>query len=132
MPDLLADYAGDNTLTNVGVNYKKAAPSSAFGTPTLGFYKLATTEDIHVNYADANSLFAKAVLALQEFCEMYMVGTPAAKNFVFVVNDNTFDKWDDTANTNANFSKAEAAVNAITGLSGATITQLTASGASIA
>jgi len=132
MPDLLADYAGDNTLTNVGVNYKKAAPASNFSTPTLGFYKMTVSEAIETGYAASNSLFAKAVLAMQEYCEMYMVGTPASSNFVFVVNDNTFDKWDDTANTTLNYSKIEAAVNAISGLSGATVTALTASGASIA
>jgi hypothetical protein len=112
-------------------NYK-VAPAMDFGTATLGFYKVVVAEAVHTNYADSGSLYQQAVNALQGHMELYGVGTPASNSFVIVVNENTVDKWDDTANTNADFSKAEASVNAITGLSSAAITALTASGASIA
>ena len=112
-------------------NYK-AAPAFDLGTATLGFYKVVVSEAIETNYANSASLYQQAVNALQGHMELYGVGTPASSSFVIVVNENTVDKWDDTDNTNADFSKAEASVNAITGLSSCAITALTASGASIA
>jgi len=116
-------------------NYK-VAPAMDFGTAPLGFYKVVCTENIETlggGYAASGSHYQQAVNALQGYMELYGVGTPDGTNgFVVVVNENTVDKWDDTSNSNANFSKAEAAVNAISGLSGCTITALTADGASIA
>ena len=112
-------------------NYK-AAPAFDLGTATLGFYSVTVNEAVETNYANSGSLYQQAVNALQGHMELYGVGTPASNAFVIVVNENTVDKWDDTLNSNANFSKAEATVNAITGLSGCAIAALSASGASIA
>ena len=114
--------------STVSVNWQKAAPSSNFGTRALAFYKVTST-GVHTNYADSNSLYAKAVRGIQITSEMYFLGTPASDNFVFAI---ATDNNNGQASDNANDQTIQDAVRAATGDSGATVTLLTVGGASIA
>lgn len=76
MPSLLG--------TTVAANYEKMSAQqtygvgeqfSNFGTRQLAFFKIALA-NVYVNYADANSLFSKAVRGLQLNGEVYYIGTP--------------------------------------------------------
>lgn len=112
-------------------NAKKVEVGFDHGTPELGFYKLVVSENLETlgsGYAASDSHFYKAVTVLQNWAELYGVGTPSGTaGFVFVVNANTFNPG-----SAASFADIETQVNAISGLSSAAITALSASGASIA
>ena len=112
-------------------NAKKVAPGFNHGTPSLGFYKLVVSENLETlggGYAASDSHWSKAVNVLQNWAELYGLGTPSGTaGFVFVVNANSFNPG-----SAASFADIEAQVDAISGLSSAAITALSASGASIA
>jgi hypothetical protein len=67
MPSLIG-----TTVTN---NYLKAAPSTQFSTRQLSVLNVAMA-DVFVGHALKNSLFSKAVRALQQTAEVYAVFTP--------------------------------------------------------
>lgn len=129
----------DLTGTTVAANYRKVSPSSQFGTRTLRFIKVVvsggSTPDLSSNYADSDSNFSKAVIAMQNYGETWMVGTPSSTAFVMVMSDDTAQDANADTNVTGGWGQAEAAVLAALGSwsSGVvTISNLTASGASIA
>ena len=67
MPSLVGNY--------VAANYLKAAPSTQFGTRQLTVLNIAIA-GVFVDHADANSLFSKAVRAVQQTAEVWAVFTP--------------------------------------------------------
>jgi len=67
MPSLLG--------TDVAANYLKTLPSTQFGTRQLSVLNIAI-DGVFVSHADANSLFSKAVRALQQTAEVWAVFTP--------------------------------------------------------
>jgi hypothetical protein len=93
MPSVIGD-AGYNGLGGPASNYLKAKPSTRFATRQLAFFTV-TISNVHVNYLNADSLYSRAIRAVQQNAEIYAVGLPAANDFVVVVAQ-------DTANDGAN------------------------------
>jgi hypothetical protein len=104
MPSVIGN-TGYNGLGGPASNYLKAKPSTRFATRQLAFFTV-TIADVHLNYLNANSLYSRAIRAVQQNAEIYAVGIPAANDFVVVVaqdtandGDNTDDGLNDMANT---------------------------------
>ena len=124
----MADLLG----TTVAANYRKASPSSMFGTPDLKFYSVSVA-NVHTNYANSNSLFFKCVNGVQRHNEVYFVGTPSSGAFVVAIRDNTSPDSANTGDTSPTVAeRMKADIEAANGSVTATVAVLTASGASIA
>jgi hypothetical protein len=135
MPSLLGTTVTANYLRVVGPSYTEsgqvrtyAGPFTNFGTRQLAFYKITST-GIHTGYTLSNSLFQKALNGVAITSELYFVGVPASDNVVFAI---AVDTDAGTTSDNANDQTIQAAVRAASGDGSATVTALTASGASIA
>jgi hypothetical protein len=91
MPSLVGNY--------VASNYLVAKPSTQFGTRQLSVLNIAI-DGVFVSHATANSLFSKAVRALQQTAEVWAVFTPVdAGTDSFNVIISTDSQWDgDSAN----------------------------------
>ena len=103
MPSVIGD-TGYNGLGGPASNYLKAKPSTRFATRQLAFFTV-TIADVHLNYLNANSLYSRAIRAVQQNAEIYAVGIPAANDFVVVVAQDTAndgDNTDDGLNSMAN------------------------------
>ena len=133
MPSLIGATLGDNSGVTITANYLKSAPGSQFGTRALAFYKVTST-GVATGYTASNSLFEKAVKGIQITSELYFVGTPASDNFVFAIASDTDAGQTGAAAYVANSAAQtiQAAVRLTTADGSATVTALTASGASIA
>lgn len=123
MPSVISSTVGSTT---VGANYLKASPSTRFSTRELSIISIAVA-NVHVNNADADSLFSKTVRALQQTAEVYAIGTPAAGAFQAIIATDT--QWDGTASAqqggaagNGSFDKLETAIAAGNGGVAATVT----------
>lgn len=109
----MADLYG----TTVAANARKIPGTDRLGSVgirELSFFNVALA-NIHVNYTNANSLFAKAVLGVQTGAEIFFVGTPDAGNVIVAVATDTSD---DSGNADASPTVAEqikANVDAYTG-----------------
>jgi hypothetical protein len=79
----------------VSANYLKAKPSTRFGTRQLAFFNVAIS-NVHVDYRDSDSLYSRAVRAIQVNAEIYAVGTPASDNFIVVVAQDTANDGENT------------------------------------
>jgi hypothetical protein len=78
------------------------------------------------SYSDSLSLFALAIRGIQQYAEIYYVGTPVATGFVIAVSDDT-DNDNDAANgniSNGGNGLIEAAVNAAIASGTATATTI--------
>jgi hypothetical protein len=129
-------------------NFEKALESSILGTRQLSFYKVeavhsaAAVDFTKANlagtgaYTTAASPFAKAVLALQGFVELYYIATPGTAGFSFAVAVDTANGAAVGTNVDGStFGAAEVAVKAAIGAdTSVTITALAvaADGLSIA
>jgi hypothetical protein len=146
MPSLIGSQVGGGTSGNyVGANFEKAAASTVMGTRALSFYKVAAVHSASpVDFSKANlagtgayttgsSPFAKAIIALQGFVEMYAVLTPGTAGFIFVVATDTANGAEANSNTYAvTFGAAEAAVkDAIGADTSVTITAVVAAGTGV-
>jgi hypothetical protein len=134
MPSLIGD--------TIARNFEKAVETSLLGTRQLSFYKVtavhsaAAVDFSKANlagtgvYTTASSPFAKAIIALQGFVELYYVGTPKADSgvsaFIFAVATDTANGAEASSNAYAlTFGAAEAAIKAAIGAdTSATITAL--------
>jgi len=74
MPSVI-DTGLSHSVVNVAANYLKAQASTQFGTRQLSVLNIAIA-DVYVSYADSDSLFSKAVRALQQTAEVWAVFTP--------------------------------------------------------
>jgi hypothetical protein len=81
--------------TLVTANYLKAAPSTRFATRQLAFFTV-TISNVHVDYLDSDSLYSRAIRAVQQNAEIYAVGIPAANDFVVIVAQDTANDGDNT------------------------------------
>lgn len=130
--------------TTVTANYLRTFPSSQFGTRALRFVKVVvsggSSNDLTKGadgatgaFTDSNSLFSRAVRAIQNSVELYFVGTPSATAFVIAISDDTANDSDVGSNVeDASYGDIEAYVAAAVGSGTVTMTTLAASGASIA
>lgn len=105
-------------------NAKKVSPGSQLGTPELQFILVAANENLSTGSTASNSIFAQAVNVIQGFMEVYIVGTPGANGFIIAVNKNTSNNFDSDGTANG-YGLVEAGLNAITGISGASLTNKT-------
>lgn len=148
MPSLFgASYSGG---VDVGANYGRMTPQQTygigekytnFGTRQLQIIKIAVsggTNDMTKgadgatgSYQDSNSLFSKAVRALQTYAEVYAVYTPAATGFFAVVsldtgNSSDSGNGDSDGAIGTGYGLVEAVINAQLNASGAaTVTEAT-------
>ena len=161
MPSLLGTYVAANYGRMTSIDTYGGTTYANFGTRNLAFIKVVISggtppdftagtgkaNDVYTvnsNALDSNAYFSVAVRTIQQYGEVYFVGTPTAQAFVVAVAIDTMN----SAATNSNvevFNTAYPTLGTFGGLaaqlltalgswsSGAvTITQLTASGASIA
>jgi len=162
MPSLLGTYVAANYGRMTSQDTYGGVTFSNFGTRNLAFIKVVlsggTAPDFTTgagtslggvytvlnNTTDGNDYFSVAVRTIQQYGEVYFVGTPTAQAFVVAVAIDTMN----SAATNSNvevFNTAYPTLGTFGGLAAqlltalgswssgvVTITQLTASGASIA
>ena len=138
MASLIGSSIGGGSGT-VATNFEKAAATTVMGTRALSFYKVtavhsAAAVDFSLGtigaagvYTDAGSVYAKAIIALQGFVEMYAVLTPGTGGFIIVVATDTANGAEANSNAYAvTFGAAEVAVKAAIGAdTSATITAVT-------
>jgi len=86
---------GWNTNQSVSANYLKARPSTRFATRQLAFFNVAIGS-VDVDYLDSDSLYSRAIRAVQQNAEIYAVGVPASGNFIVVVAQDTANDGDNT------------------------------------
>ena len=117
--------------TTVTANYLKAAPSTQFGTRALKFltFTMGNGGDSDVDltrasatggayagtYTDSDSYLSRLVRAVQQFDEIYAVGTPTATTVTVVVADDTQNSADSGNTQNGGYGLLEAAVVAAMG-----------------
>ena len=157
MPSLLGTYVAANYGRMTSQDTYGGVTYSNFGTRNLAFLKVVlsggTPPDftagtgptgvytLNNNYQDSNDYFSVAVRTIQQFGEIYFVGAPTAQAFVVAVAIDT--AADATSGNVENLSYptlssfgllAAQLLNALGawGSGAVTITQLTASGSSIA
>lgn len=125
----MADLYG----TVVAANARKVPGTDRLGSVgirDLSFFSVTIT-NVHVDYTNANSLFARAVMAAGGVAELYFVGTPASNAFVVAVAKDTADEEDLSTDGETVAEALKAAIDAFTGAT-ATVAALSATGASIA
>jgi hypothetical protein len=159
MPSLLGTYVAANYGRMTSQDTYGGTTYSNFGTRNLAFIKVVlsggTPPDFTTgagpsgvytvlnNSTDGNDYFSVAVRTIQQYGEVYFVGAPSATAFVVAVAIDTMNSAATSSNTEV-FNTAYPTLGTFGGLaaqlltalgswsSGAvTITQLTASGASI-
>ena len=96
----------DLTGTLVAANYRKVAPSTQFGTRKLRIIsvnfdngsdsdidltaqKASGTGTFSGSYLDSDSYYSKAVIALQNYAEVWAIGLPTATDFLAIISDDT-------------------------------------------
>lgn len=154
MPSLLGTTVTANYNRVVGPEYTASgdvrtytAPFSNFGTRFLKFYKVAGVHNAAaVNFTkktlagagdwhDSGSVYALAILALQQFGEVFYT-SPGTAGFVVALADNTANGAEPNSNDQATtFGAMEAAIKAaIAADTSVTVTEITvqADGLSIA
>jgi len=139
MPSLIGSTGSDGTTaTGVAANYLKMSPQdtyatgaefSNFGTRSLRLLKVVTTggtndltkgaDGATGTYKDQNSVFARAVRALQTMGEVYLVGEPDGTSFMALVSGDTVN--DAAVNSNVagtGYNALEAVINSSLNASG--------------
>ena len=127
--------------STTAANWLKTAPSTQFGTRQLTFLKIVATEsngssavDFSASSTASNSDFSIAVRTVQNFNEIYAVGTPDAVGFIVVIADDTKNGADSGNTQGTGHGLLEAALVAALangGSSTATVTELTFDGVAI-
>jgi len=82
----------DLTGTTVAANYRKVKPSTQLGTRRMRFVKVTVgggAPDLTTGQALSDSTFSKLVFAIQNYGEVFMIGTPTSTACVFVMSDDT-------------------------------------------
>jgi len=82
----------DLTGTTVAANYRKVKPSTQLGTRRMRFVNVTVgggAPSLVTGQALSDSTFSKLVLAIQNYGEVFMIGTPTATDCVFVMSDDT-------------------------------------------
>ena len=160
MPSLLGTYVAANYGRMTSQDTYGGTTYSNFGTRNLAFLKVVlsggTPPDFTAgtgpsgvytvlnNSTDGNDYFSVAVRTIQQYGEVYFVGTPTAQAFVVAVAIDTMNSAATSSNVEV-FNTSYPTLGTFGGLSAqlltalgswgsgvVTITQLTASGASIA
>jgi hypothetical protein len=89
--------------TSVAANHAKAVETSQLGTRRQVFFVVDMNTDVETNYTASNSLYSKAVRAIQSVAEIYSVSAPNSQNFtVSVAWETAATDTPDDLNTNQN------------------------------
>jgi hypothetical protein len=149
MPSLIGSgglIAGGTGSTTFARNFEKADVSTIMGTRKLKYYKVVVNSGGVIDmskgdlagtggtsYTDPSSLYAKSIIALQGFFEIYAVLTPGTGGFIFVVAEDTANGAEPSSNIQATtFGAAEAAVKAATAaVTSVAITEVTVAGTGV-
>ena len=139
MPSLIGSTGSDGTTaTGVAANYLKMSPQdtyatgaefSNFGTRNLRLLKVVTTggtndltkgaDGATGTYKDQNSVFARAVRALQTMGEVYLVGQPDGTTFMALVSGDTVNDAAVGSNVaSTGYNALEAVINSSLNASG--------------
>lgn len=87
--------------TSIAANHAKAVETSQLGTRRLVYFVVDMNTDVETNYTDSNSLYSKAVRAIQTVAEIYSVSKPNSQNFtVAVAFDTVATDTPDSLDTN--------------------------------
>ena len=127
--------------STTSANWLKTAPSTQFGTRELTFLKVvatgsdgSTAVDFSATSTASNSDFSKAVRTIQNFNEIYAVGTPDATGFIVVIADDTKNGANSGNTQGTGHGLLEAALVAALAKGGsatATVSELTFDGVAI-
>ena len=127
--------------STTSANWLKTAPSTQFGTRELTFLKVvatgsdgSTAVDFSATSTASNSDFSKAVRTIQNFNEIYAVGTPDAVGFIVVIADDTKNGANSGNTQGTGHGLLEAAMVAALAKGGtatATVSELTFDGVAI-
>ena len=127
--------------STTSANWLKTAPSTQFGTRQLTFLKVvatgsdgSTAVDFSATSTASNSDFSKAVRTIQNFNEIYAVGTPDAVGFIVVIADDTKNGANSGNTQGTGHGLLEAALVAALAKGGsatATVSELTFDGVAI-
>jgi hypothetical protein len=71
--------------SSIAANHAKALETSQLGTRRQVFFMVDMGVDVETNYTDSDSLYSKAVRAIQTVAEIYTVGKPSSQNFIVSV-----------------------------------------------
>ena len=107
----------DLTGTYVAANYRRVQPSTQFGTRILRFVTVELTggPNLTTNQGNSDSSFSKAVIALQNFGEIWAVGTPTSTAFTVVMSSDTAQDADEGTNEIGGWGQAKADLAAALG-----------------
>jgi len=127
--------------STTSANWLKTAPSTQFGTRELTFLKVvatgsdgSTAVDFSATSTASNSDFSKAVRTIQNFNEIYAVGTPDGVGFIVVIADDTKNGANSGNTQGTGHGLLEAALVAALAKGGsatATVSELTFDGVAI-
>ena len=71
--------------TSVAANHAKAVETSQLGTRRLVYFVIDMNTDVETDYTTSNSLYSKAVRAIQSVAEIYSVSKPNGQYFTVAV-----------------------------------------------
>ena len=118
----MANTYSDLMGTTVAANYNKAVATSALGTRALRYIKVTAVHSASAVdfgkanlagtgvYTAADSIWARAIRALQGTCEVYIYFTPGTSGFMVAVADDTMNDSDANTNVPGGYGDAEAAI----------------------
>ena len=129
MPNLIGSngtIAGGTGSTTFARNFEKATGTTVLGTRELKFYSVVSGNvNFATNYTNPSSPYAKAIIALQQYIELFAVLTPGSGGFIIVVAVDTANGAESNSNVQADtFGAAEAAAKDASASSSITITEL--------
>lgn len=121
MPSLVGTTVATNYLRMPAQDtYSTGAEFSNFGTRSLRLIKVVTsggTNDLTKGsdgatgtYKDTNSVFGRAVRAVQNFGEVYLVGRPDATSFLALVAGDQFNDADSANTLNGGYGFLETVI----------------------
>ena len=110
--------------TTTSANWLKTAPTTQFGTRALKFVKIvgsSTPVDFTKQtgssgaHTDAGSYYSTVIRTVQNFAEVYAVGTPTSTGITVVIADDTANGADSGNTQGTGFGLLEAAIAAAMG-----------------
>jgi hypothetical protein len=126
--------------STTSANWLKTAPTTQFGTRALKFVKIvgsSTPRDFTKQtgssgaHTDAGSYYSTVIRTVQNFAEIYAVGTPTSTEITVVVADDT-QNGADSGNTQAtSYGLLEAAIAAAMGAGTYTCTAMDLNGVTL-
>ena len=116
----------DLTGTYVAHNYRRVQPSSQFGTRILRFVGVyVPSANFTTNQGDSDSNFSKAVIAMQNYGESWVVGAPTSDTFTMVFSSDTAQDANVGTNEIGGWGQAADAVAAALDLGGVEVYDMT-------